>query len=234
MDKTQKQIEEVMLKQLKNPFDPKFIKWRVGATNSDKTMGIALAYIDSREVKKRLDEVCGLSGWQDRLIPVSEGFISEIDIWVNDRWITRSNAGEYSQMSKVKGGASDAFKRAAAKLGIGHYLYYLPNVWVPIKKQGNSYVLTEVPELPDWAKPGEVENWEDVAAMAAEVNSGVDSDSITELVDNVDLLRSTQDMEEYSKVIESFTEDQKLLLANQIAIKHRELMQNARIHSDNS
>jgi hypothetical protein len=40
--------QDAMLKQLKQPFDPKFVKWRVGATNSDKTKGIALAYIDSR------------------------------------------------------------------------------------------------------------------------------------------------------------------------------------------
>lgn len=49
-----RETQDTMLKQLKNPFDPKFVKWRVGATNPDKSKGIALAYIDSREVKKGL------------------------------------------------------------------------------------------------------------------------------------------------------------------------------------
>ena len=39
---------EAMLRQLKNPFDAKFVKVRVGATNKDKTKGIALFYIDAR------------------------------------------------------------------------------------------------------------------------------------------------------------------------------------------
>ena len=52
-----------MLEKLKEPFEPKFIKWRVGATNGDKTSGIALAYIDSREVMKRLDEAVGYDRW---------------------------------------------------------------------------------------------------------------------------------------------------------------------------
>lgn len=171
-------VTDAMLKQLKNPFDPKFVKWRVGATNKDKTKGIALAYIDSREVKKRFDEVMGLGLWQDRLIAIDGGFISEIDLKIDGEWITRSNAAGNTKVEAIKGGASDAFKRAASKWGVGHYLYYLPNVWVPIKAQGNSFVLAEIPELPDWAKPGQVENWEDVAEMLAEADSGEDAPEV--------------------------------------------------------
>lgn len=165
---------EALLKQLKNPFDPKFVKWRVGATNSDKSKGIALAYIDSREVKKRLDEVCGVENWQSKLIPVENGFICEIEILIGDRWIRRSNAAGNTKVEPIKGGASDAFKRAAAQWGVGHYLYYLPNLWVGLKQQGNSYVLAETPELPKWALPGEVGNWEDIAEFEADMNSGED------------------------------------------------------------
>ena len=53
------QSNEAMLKQLKDPFDPRFVKVRVGAMSKDKKKGIALFYIDSREIQKRLDEVCG-------------------------------------------------------------------------------------------------------------------------------------------------------------------------------
>lgn len=173
-------VQDAMLKQLKQPFDPKFVKWRVGATNKEKTMGIALAYIDSREVKKRLDDVCGLFGWQDHYVPLDKGFICELGIKFENEWVTKSDAAGYTKVEPVKGGASDALKRAAAAWGVGRYLYYLPNVWVAIKPKGDSYELAEIPELPDWAKPGQVERWEDVAELQAEANSGEDDTSTLE------------------------------------------------------
>jgi hypothetical protein len=170
-----------MLRQLKEPFDPRFIKWRVGATNKDKTKGIALAYIDSREVMKRLDDVCGMANWQAHYISVNDGFICELSIFVVDRWITKSNAAGNTKVEPIKGGASDALKRAAAVWGVGRYLYYLPNVWVNIKPQGQSYVLAELPELPDWATPNHnIERWEDIAELEAAKDSGADVDESEE------------------------------------------------------
>jgi hypothetical protein len=131
--------QEALLKQLKNPFPDKFVKWRVGATSQDKTKGIALAYVDSREVTKRLDEVCGLGGWQSRLIRIDNGFICEIGILIDDQWIWKSNAAGDTNVEATKGGASDAFKRAASTWGIGRYLYYLPNVWVKIAPHGQQF-----------------------------------------------------------------------------------------------
>lgn len=160
-----KDIQRTMLAQLKNPFDPKFIKWRVGATNTEKTKGIALAYLDAREVMKRLDDVCGVGGWQDHYIEVKDGFICELDLWIENRWVTKSNTAGLTKVEPIKGGGSDALKRAAAVWGVGRYLYYLPNVWVPIKPQNKSYVLAEIPELPDWALPNRVERWEDIAEL---------------------------------------------------------------------
>jgi len=234
------QVAETLLKQLKNPFDPKFVKWRIGATNSDKTKGIALAYIDSREVKKRLDDVCGVENWRDRLIPIDGGFISEIDIRIDGEWITRSNAAGNTKVEPIKGGASDAFKRTAAKWGVGHYLYYLPTLWVAIKQQGKNsrgepiYVLSESPLLPDWAKPGEVENWEDVAELLADASSGEDGFDADEVIDNVDKIRSSTSNEELDMVVESFSSDERFMLANQIQVKRRELIHAGNIQPDNS
>ena len=45
---------------LKEPFDPRIVSWRVGSTSKDKTKAMALAYIDARDVMKRLDDVMGL------------------------------------------------------------------------------------------------------------------------------------------------------------------------------
>lgn len=170
-----KDAKDALLKQLKNPFDTKFVKFRVGATNAAKTKGIALAYIDSREVMKRLDDVCGIDGWQDRYIPMDGGFICELGIRMPDgEWVFKSNAAGFTHVEPIKGGASDALKRAAATWGVGRYLYYLPNTWVPITAQGKSYVLSSTPVLPKWALPGKVERWEEVAELEAGLNSGAD------------------------------------------------------------
>jgi hypothetical protein len=172
---------DVLLKQLKNPFDPKFVKWRVGATNADKTKGIAIAYIDSREVSKRLDDVMGIENWKKKLTGVDGGFTCELLLRLDKEWIGKENAAGNTKVEPLKGGASDAFKRAAADWGVGRYLYYLPTVWVPIKPQGKSYALAEVPELPDWAKPDHhIERWEEVAERELAPNSGAD----TEFIDN--------------------------------------------------
>src|SRR3990167_8055726 len=52
------------LSKLAIPFLPDQIDWRVGSTNAEKTRGMDLAYIDARSVMDRLDEVCGIDGWQ--------------------------------------------------------------------------------------------------------------------------------------------------------------------------
>ncbi len=229
-----RQVQDTMLKQLKDPFEPKFVKWRVGATNQEKTKGIALAYIDSREVKKRFDEVCGLMGWQDRLIPVDNGFISEIDIKFDNEWVTKSNAAGNTKVEPIKGGASDAFKRAASKWGVGHYLYYLPNVWVDIKPQGKSFVLAEIPELPDWALPGRVEKWEDVAEMQADASSGADTEIITAVIENIDGIRGAESEEALDEAVEKLSVDQQLILANEINTKRRSLLHESKINANHS
>jgi len=138
-----------MLERLKQPFNPKVIHWRVGATNPDKSKGIALAYVNARDVMKRLDEVCGLD-WQDRY--PFEG-CCDIGLKIGDEWLWRSNGAGETQIEGEKGRYSDAFKRAAVMWGIGRYLYYLPNSWVALKPQGRSYALAEKPLLPKWAIP---------------------------------------------------------------------------------
>lgn len=134
---------------LKEPFDPKLIHWRVGATNKEKTSGIALAYINARDAMKRLDDVMGMN-WQCRY--PFEG-CCEIGLLINGEWIWRSNGAGETDIEGEKGRYSDAFKRAAVMWGIGRYLYYLPNVWAPLKPQGRSYALSEMPKLPVWALP---------------------------------------------------------------------------------
>lgn len=168
--------QDALLEQLKQPFNPKFIKWRVGQLTKDKTKATALAYLDAREVYKRLDDVCGIGGWQSKLIEIQGGFVCELSIKINDEWVTKSDSADYTDIESIKGGASSALKRAAAVWGIGRYLYYLPRVWVDIDDKKR---LKSIPELPDWAKPtGELVRWEDVAELELEKEKELVDDTL--------------------------------------------------------
>lgn len=134
---------------LKEPFDAKAIRWRVGATTKDNSKGIALAYIDARDVMNRFDQVVG-SLWQCRY--PGEG-LCEIGLKIDGEWIWRANGAGETAVEGEKGQYSDAFKRAAVLWGVGRYLYYLPNSWVPLKAQGRSHVIVNPPSLPSWALP---------------------------------------------------------------------------------
>lgn len=135
--------------QLKQPFNPAVLHWRVGATTQAKDKGIALAYIDARDVMKRFDEVCG-DLWQ---VEYPFDGCCRIGVKIDDEWIWRSNGAGETQVEGDKGKFSDAFKRAAVLWGVGRYLYYLDNTWVPIKQKGRSYELAQMPQLPAWALP---------------------------------------------------------------------------------
>lgn len=129
-----------LMAKLAAPFSATLIHWRVGATSGDKTKGIALAYLNARDVMERLDEVCGPENWQTRY-PFPG--CCEISIRINDQWITKANGAGQSDIEGEKGQYSDAFKRAAVLWGVGRYLYDLPNVWFPIESRGRSHVFTK-------------------------------------------------------------------------------------------
>lgn len=138
-----------LLEQLKRPFPVKSISWRVGATSKDKSKGIALAYIDARDVMARLDDVFGMN-WQCKYSHADNKTICEISVLIQGEWITRANGAGDSDIEAEKGAISDAFKRAAVMFGIGRYLYQLPNVWVALDEYKH---IKEVPALPVWATP---------------------------------------------------------------------------------
>lgn len=148
---------EIDLNLLFEPFPKEAIHWRVGSTNKnsaksdDDLKGIALAYIDARDVMNRLDGVCGAANWQCRYPFVG---CCEIGIRIDGEWIWKSNGAGVTDYEAEKGQYSDAFKRAAVMWGIGQYLYSLINEWVPIKPAGKSFKLKSEPTLPNWALPG--------------------------------------------------------------------------------
>lgn len=125
------------------PFRPEQIYWRVGATNGEKTRGLALAYIDARVVYDRLDEVCGPAGWQCRYPHANSKTVCEIGILVGDQWVWKANGAGDTDHEAEKGALSDALKRAAVAWGIGRYLYDLTSPWVEIEPRGKSFVIKD-------------------------------------------------------------------------------------------
>jgi len=135
---------------LELPFHPSKIHWRCGARTKDKSKAIPLAYIDARDVMRRLDEACGMQ-WQNRYNLADNGLlVCEIGILVGEHWLWRANGAGDTQVEAEKGKASDAFKRAAVMWGVGRYLYSIPNQWLPIDQYGK---FTQEPQLPHWATP---------------------------------------------------------------------------------
>jgi len=146
--------ENEIFTRLAAPFSPADLEWRAGATNADKTRALALAYITSRAVMDRLDEVVGPANWRDEYQPGPDGgLVCGLSICLDGEWVTKWDGAENTQFEEVKGGLSSAFKRAAVKWGIGRYLYKLPDAWVACEVHGKSVTLTASPQLPDWALP---------------------------------------------------------------------------------
>ena len=137
-----------LCEKLKEKFDEKDLEFRVGATNSDKTMGLALAYVQARAIQNRLDDVVGIENWKVSYREIQGGFLCTLSIRINNEWISKEDGANVTEFESVKGGISNAFKRVASSgFGIGRYLYNARNSWYPIKKQGNGYIFAEIPKL---------------------------------------------------------------------------------------
>ena len=103
-----------------------------------------LLYVTSRDGQKRLDEKYGPLGWQDRYEVIDGDLYCIISAWDIEKqtWVSKEDVGTASYTAKEKGRASDAFKRACVKHGIGRELYTAPLIWIPenlanIKVQGD-------------------------------------------------------------------------------------------------
>lgn len=142
------------LAKLKEPFTASQINWRIGRKSKDKKTAIPFAYLTARDVMDRLDEVCGLDGWQAEY-PFHG--CCRIGVRISEsppEWIWRSNMADDTAIEAVKGGASDSFKRAAVLFGVGRYLYDLPNRYFPVGQYGfETEVIADLNKrYTDWIK----------------------------------------------------------------------------------
>ena len=128
----------IHLAKLKEPFEPDRISWRVGSTTKDKSKGMALAYIDARDVMQRLDDICGPENWQCDYPHAAAKTVCRIGIKIGDEWVWKANGAGDTDIESEKGALSDAFKRAAVLWGIGQYLYDLDSPWVTLDTKTGS------------------------------------------------------------------------------------------------
>lgn len=148
---------------LKAPFKPEEIEWRVGQETKSGDKVSALAYLTSRAVQQRLDDVFGVFGWSTKYLKGPDGgVLCELSCRSPEgEWVTKSDGSPNTDIESVKGGLSSALKRAAVHWGVGRYLYDLPMVWCPLKPRGENYHRTKAretkywdsPKLPIWALP---------------------------------------------------------------------------------
>lgn len=59
-----------------------------------------------------------------------------LSIWDDEKqqWVEKEDVGIESDYQKVKGAASDSFKRACFNVGIGRELYSAPFIYIPLNK----------------------------------------------------------------------------------------------------
>lgn len=95
-----------------------------------------LLYKNARVDQAILDEVFGMYGWQRMHTVINGEIYCTVSIWDEAKkcWITKQDVGTESNSEKVKGAASDSFKRACFNIGVGRELYTAPLIWIPINK----------------------------------------------------------------------------------------------------
>lgn len=163
---TPEQMQDILAR-LAAPFDLKLVKWRVTATNKEKTKGLVAPYADPRAYTLRLNEVLSPAGWTCEFQPtVINGMnngpksspsklvmVATLEIYGIGR---KSSTGEKNTDDPNAGTAAEAqaLKRAASQFGLGKYFYDIKeagvNLWVPIDEKGFP---KQLPNLPAWAVP---------------------------------------------------------------------------------
>ena len=129
--------------------DPGKARWKIQTWNQDpaKPQALYVPYFDARDVADKLDELFRWDGWSDEItfqeLKGSSFAVCRLTIHAHggptpSATTTKTDAAPLTNFEAVKGGASDAFKRTAAKLGVGRNAYAMPTFWGPclVKGQG--------------------------------------------------------------------------------------------------
>jgi hypothetical protein len=129
------------------PFADRDIEWRLQWASKEKNTGIAVPYVTNRAIQQRLDLSVGPENWKNEFLPWhgdknNPAQLCGISVWITSHgeggeWVTKYDGAEDSEKEPIKGGLSDAMKRAAVQWGVGRYLYGMDTVYVETEKRGN-------------------------------------------------------------------------------------------------
>ena len=154
---------EQQIRMLHAPFDPCELEWRFQKTGKQGNGGVMLPYVSARAIMDRLDQVIGAGNWNDSLRVHGEGerrtWVCTLSVELADgKAVVHEDVADETHVEPAKGGASDALKRCAVKLGIGRYLYYLPKFYVEDQPRPShkwtEHIAQHLPRKCPWAVPG--------------------------------------------------------------------------------
>lgn len=113
-------------------------QWRVQAfyPKENPTNCQCVAYIDARDVMALLDDVCGPENWMSDYKEVKGRMYGGVAIKCGLEWVWKWDCGTESDTEGEKGEASDSFKRAAVKWGVGRFLYDMGLQRLSARKDG--------------------------------------------------------------------------------------------------
>ena len=144
-----------VLNKLRIPFPEEDIEWRIQQQGLSRGVpwALVLAYVTNRAIMDRLDEVVGPENWtNDFTQSPNGGVLCTLGIRVDDAWIYKTDGADNTEIERVKGGLSNAMKRAGVQWGIGRYLYKLPTTFATFDGEGAKKTRIDG-ELHKWNPP---------------------------------------------------------------------------------
>jgi hypothetical protein len=166
-----------ILAELAKPFDPAVVEFKPGAVARNEARALALAYVDSREYMRRLDDADPT--WSDAYEVLGATTVV-CRLTVNG--VTRTDLGHKAEVedNRLTAAAAQAFKRACTKFGLGRYLYGLPQVWVEYDPQRRYFTPAALASLREMlAQPGKLPNPAGGNGYHAEGGNGTGRDKPT-------------------------------------------------------
>lgn len=184
---------QINWQRLTDHFDVKDVDFKPQTFSKAGDKALAIAFVDPRRYQERLDEVVGIQNWSVEYRAIGEtstiekpnapaqiraACVARITIFdpSTGRTIVREEVGEFdgAGMAMYPTASAQAFKRACVTLGLGRYLYDLPQTWALVenrritdaeiarmramlaKMSGNSQTSQTTPQKPvqDGVRPG--------------------------------------------------------------------------------
>ena len=149
-------LSKRFFEELEKPFPIADVSVRVGMKRKDGTAALPLFYLQAEAVRNRFDLTCAMEGatWSydfQIVASPSDHVATNIDsktlavkatitVFKENLSVSRSSIGEETFANEntevYKSAETDAFKRAAARFGVGGYLRQLEKMWFPLNEKG--------------------------------------------------------------------------------------------------